>query len=242
MYFYQSSWWVSSRIVASNSGNGKLKQITVDIDNLPSIAPSEVTVLVVNVQNTNTYLKKYGHDMLKFIGDRTHAMRQHHYHPLTLVLDRINACVNCDRKEYFSYPELGCCICMYKKCYKKLDKNIVNRIKVGDNDGSSMDAKSYSYEEGNNVSISSTTSENSAGEESKSDNDGGHYFETNSDSWSIKSNDYLQEVKGSVLKSDSLVDFFTKDATDFGYYSNDSYKEDNDGRELGDFAITTYAG
>ena len=62
---------------------------------------------------------------------------------------------------------------MWKKGYDKLDENVFNRIKVGDNDGGIMDVEIYSDEEGKSISISST-SENNAGEESESDNDGGH--------------------------------------------------------------------
>ena len=101
--------------------------------------------------------------------------------------------------------------------------------------------ESYSDEEGNSIS-SSSTSENSTSEEIESDNDGGRYFETDSDYRSIKSNDYLQEVKGGVLNSDFFEDFVTKGATDFGYDSDDSYKDENDGEELGLFAITIDAG
>ena len=104
-----------------------------------------------------------------------------------------------------------------------MDENIVKIIKVVDNDGGRMYVDSYSDEKGN-ASSSSSTSENSAGEESESGNDGGHYFETDIDSGSIKSNDFLQDVKGGVLSSDSLEDFFTKGATDFRCDSDDSYK------------------
>ena len=101
--------------------------------------------------------------------------------------------------------------------------------------------ESYSDEEGNSIS-SSSTSENSTSEEIESDNDGGHYFETDSDYRSIKSNDCLYEVKGGVLNSDSLEDFFTKGTTEFRCDSDDSWKEDNDGGELGYFSIATDSG
>ena len=81
-----------------------------------------------------------------------------------------------------------------------------------------------SDEEGNIISTSSI-SENSSGRESESDNDGCHYSETYSDSGSIKSNDYIQEVKGGVLNSDSLEDFVTKGTTVSRYDYDDRYNK-----------------
>ena len=238
-----SGWWLQNR------GKGKGNQIPIQIDELPSL-PQDSTVLAVYVQNTSTSLKKYGYDLLRFIGGQTHAICDHHDHPLIPVPDRIATCVHCDRKEHFRCPELDCCTCLCKRCFDTLDDNIVSRIKANDNDDSGFDNRSENGDDESNsdegrYSVGST-SENSSGEETENgngnDNDGSHYFEVDSDSGSIKSGDYLQEGKVDVLQSDDLEDFVTKGGADFGYKSDDSYKEDNDGGALGDFDITTDAG
>ena len=104
------------------------------------------------------------------------------------------------------------------------------------------DRSEVSDKDGNSVSSSTNNSSTNEESENGSNNDGGHFYEVDSDSESGKSTDYLQEVKGDVLNSDDLEDFVTKGATDYGYDSDDSYKEDNDGGALGDFDITTDAG
>ena len=221
-----SGWWLQNR-------TKKVMQIPFQIDKLPSVVPDNATVTTVYVKNTDTSLKKYGYDILKFIGGQTHAICHNHDHPLIPVPDRIATCVNCDRKEHFRCPELGCCVCLCKKCYDKLDDNTINRIKGGEQDGGSVDDRSeVSDEDGNSVSSSTSNSNTDEESENDSNNDGGHFYEVDSDSESGKSTDYLQEVKGDVLNSDDLEDFFTKGATDYGYDSDDSYKEDNDGGHL----------
>ena len=115
-------------------------------------------------------MKKYGNDILKFIGGQTHAICNIHDHPLIPVPDRLANCVYCDRKEHFRCPELGCSICLCKRCFDALEEDVVNRIQIGTTPSSPL-LSPHRVNDNDNISDETSYYSNDSNEGSDSDSD-----------------------------------------------------------------------
>ena len=211
------------------------RTIPIQFDERPLTSPNSVSVIVY-VQKTEHSIKKYGNDILRYIGGQTHAICNQHRHPLIPVPDRIATCSKCERKEHYRCPKLGCKICLCNKCFDELNESNLNIIQAQEShedyekDDSDSESEPELVNDNTNILLRDFDSDSDDDSEDESNN-----HSNNRDYLSRGNND-------DEVECDDLEDFVTHGATDFGYDSDDSYKEDNDGGALGDFDISTDAG